>query len=115
MLTFYTTPDLVKPISILAPKVFSVPLEGGTRTSRLYLANTYTCKATANLTAGASTIAVDQTLEFLDSGKAIILGPAGSIEISYAGKTANSLTGVTGVTSAFSTGTSIKPSLAYVS
>jgi hypothetical protein len=111
MLNFYTDEALLRPITLATPKLFCIPLEGGTSTSRLYLGDGYTASVMAPVLSTNTTIALDQADEFLaGGGTATISG----VSFSYTGKTNNSLTGVTGLVDGFAVGTKVKPILNYV-
>jgi hypothetical protein len=105
MIGIYRDSGLTLRVSSASPKRFLSPLKGGTKTSTLYLGDPYTATVTSTATAGASTINVDQTFEFLASGHAVF----GSQNITYTGVTATSLTGVTGVTATINPGDKIRP------
>jgi hypothetical protein len=105
MIGIYRDSGLTLRVSLASPKRFLLPLKGGTKTSTLYLGDPYTATVTSTATAGASTINVDQTFEFLASGHAVF----GSQNITYTGVTATSLTGVTGITSTINPGDKIRP------
>src|ERR1035441_10573821 len=80
MLSFYTDPQMLRPITSATPKLFCCPDEGGTRLSTLYLGNGYKAILASPASAGATTIVVNQTQEFLAAGgTATIAGQVAAI------------------------------------
>ena len=112
MLSFYTDPQMLRPITSATPKLFCCPDEGGTRLSTLYLGNGYKAILASPASSGATTIAVNQTQEFLaGGGTATIAGQVAAI--TYTGITSDALTGVSGLTVNVSAGASVSPNLTY--
>src|ERR1039458_10839745 len=112
MLSFYTDPQMLRPITSATPKLFCCPDEGGTRLSTLYLKKRSKATPASPASAGATTIAVNQTQEFLaDGGTATIAGQVAAI--TYTGITSDALTGVSGLTVNVSAGASVSPNLTY--
>lgn len=109
MLSFFKDAALTLPVTLLTPKRFLVPLKGGTKQSTLYLADTYATQVTLAAAPGATTIQVADTFEFFNAGRAFVNG----VQISYTGKTATTLTGVTGLTVAVNPGDKLQPWKTY--
>ena len=109
MLAFYKDAALTRPVSGSLPKRFLVETSGGTRSTSLWLGDAYAALATAPAAIGATSLQLDQTAEFADSGWAFVNG----ITITYTGRTAHSLTGVSGLTVAVAINDQVQPGVVY--
>lgn len=111
MLNFYTDSALTRPVTLATPKLFCVPLEGGSCTTQLYLGDGYTATLAQVAIASDTTIYLDQAAEFrVGGGTASLAG----VSFSYTGKTANTLTGVSGLHGTFVAGLTLKPHIKYL-
>jgi hypothetical protein len=116
MLKFYKDSALKLEVSLATPKRFLLPLEGGVRTSSLWLGDAYTASVTTSAASGATSLQLDQTFEFPNSGQAVING----MTINYTGKTTTSITGIPAVgagslTSGVSANDVIRPKVSFTS
>jgi hypothetical protein len=105
LLGFYLDSALTIPATLNAPKKFLVPLKGGTKTTTVYLGDPYATVLANPATAGAATLTVDDTSEFLASGSAAV----GTQTVTYTGLTSTTLTGVTGLAANATAGTVVRP------
>lgn len=105
MLGFFLDSQMTIPVSATAPKKFLVPLKGGVKTTTVYLGDPYSTVMAAPATAGALSLVMDDTSEFLPSGQAMV----GTQTVSYTGVQPAQLTGVTGLTADVTIGTIVRP------
>jgi hypothetical protein len=115
MLGFYKDVNLTLPVNSRTPKRFLLPLAGGSRTSALWLGDPYSSKVTAQASAGATSLSLDQTFEFPTYGTVTVNAQT----LTYTGKTISSLTGIpasgTGsIASTIAIGSIVVPSLTYI-
>lgn len=105
MLGFFLDSQLTIPVSLDEPKKFLVPLKGGSKTTTVYLGDPYSTFLATAADIGATSLALDDTTEFLAAGSATV----GSQTISYTGVSAGALTGVSGLSAAATIGTVVQP------
>jgi hypothetical protein len=105
LLGFYLDSQLTIPASLDEPKKFLVPLKGGTKTTTVYVGDPYSTFLADAASIGATSIALDDTTEFLPTGQATV----GVQTISYTGISAGALTGVTGLAAAATVGSKVQP------
>jgi hypothetical protein len=116
MLEFFHDAALTVADSYLNPKRFVAPTKGLVgKTSVIYMADTYKSSVAAAALSGASTINLDATDGFLLAGTARVTSGSTNYTITYTGKTASTLTGVSGLTGALSIGDTVKPWIIYSS
>lgn len=109
MLKFYTNASLTREVTAKSPKKFSIPRKGGKANGTVYLADKAQAKATAVAAINAVTISLDSTNDFSNIGNALVKG----VTIAYTGKTASTLTGVTGLSVGVAVGDIVTPVLTY--
>jgi hypothetical protein len=116
MLQFFHDAALTVMDSQLNPKRFVAPEDGlSGKTSVVYIADAYVSSITASAVSGAITLDLNATDGFLLAGTAYVTSGATNYTISYTGKTADTLTGVTGLTGDLNIGDTVKPWIVYKS
>lgn len=110
MLGFYLDSALTRPITQASPKRFLSSTAGITKSSTVYLGDSYSATLTEAAAAGATALNLDDVTEFLSSGQARVNG----LTIAYTGISGLTLTGVTGVTAAIPNNTTITPAKQWV-
>lgn len=125
-LNFYADSGLTLPLSAASPKRFLFPSDSGTQKSQVWLGNPYVSAFGVAATSGDTTVFLTDTGEFLDAisiaatsggvGTAIVAIDASpfTLEFTYTGKTQDSLTGVSGLTSNIDLGAAVYPDLTYI-
>lgn len=109
MLNFYTDSALNNQITSAYTERICMPSAGGSKIVSVYLGDPYSTFLATATSAGATTVFLQDTSEFLTSGTATING----VDFTYTGTTNDSLTGCSGVPAA-TIGTTIRPHTIYV-
>lgn len=124
-LNFYADPGLTLLLTAASPKRFLFSNAGEIKHSQVWLGDPYTSTCSAEALAGATSISLTNTGEFLNAsqvaatsgGKATAVASIDtfpfSVQFTYTGKTQSSLTGVLGLTSNILAGAKVHPYTVY--